>query len=431
MKKLPIIILCLLCGILFAPAQNNSINFQAMPPVEGDMSDEVADALKLKVEQILTRNGAAATSIYNAFVVEPQLNLLDEMSTEGLVRNVHLIKAELTLIAKNALDGSMYGSIVVPIAGSGKGSKDQTLRSLIANIKVTDTQYTRFIRNARQKIMDHYTQNCGTIMQKAQVMINTGKYEDAIAYLNCVPETTPCYEQAAEAMIQATSLSNTLNCEAQMLVARNHYIKKDYDQALDLLAKIPTSSSCSSDARALTDSIEKYMNMPPDTVVVEKVVEVEVPVEKVIEKEVVKEVPQATPAPQKQPVQQAPRVTELNPQISYSKDNIQVKVLACEGIESQQAVIISLLVTNVARNGQEYAWWTFENAIDTEGNTYKNGHWEGISYSSSTRDIPYNIPVKWEFYVTPVYDKISSFSYLKFSIQKCDVVIKNLPVTWK
>ena len=59
------------------------------------MSQQVANALKLKVEQILSRNGAGATSMYNAFVVEPQLNLLEEMSTEGLIRNVSLIKAEL------------------------------------------------------------------------------------------------------------------------------------------------------------------------------------------------------------------------------------------------------------------------------------------------------------------------------------------------
>ena len=229
MKRLQFIFF-LIGGILCAQAQS-TINFQAMPPTEGDMSAEVAQALKLKVEQILTRNSAAATSMYNAFVVEPQLNLLDEMSTEGLVRNIHVVKAELTLLAKNALDGSMYGSIVVPISGSGKDSKDQTLRSLIANIKVTDTQYTRFIRNARQKIMDHYTQNCGTIMQKAQVMINTGKYEEAVAYLGCVPETTPCYEQAAETLIQASELAKTIDCEGQLLIARNCYIRKDYDKA--------------------------------------------------------------------------------------------------------------------------------------------------------------------------------------------------------
>ena len=51
-------------------------------------------------------------------------------------------------------------------------------------------------------------------------MMNTGKYEDAVAYLSCVPETTPCYEQAAEALIQASALAKTMNCEAQLLVAR-------------------------------------------------------------------------------------------------------------------------------------------------------------------------------------------------------------------
>lgn len=433
MKKIQLLLFFLLSGIFCAKAQS-TINFQAMPPVEGDMSAEVSQALKLKVEQILTRNGAAATSLYNAFVVEPQLNLLDEMSTEGLIRNVHLVKAELTLLAKNALDGSMYGSIVVPIAGSGKGSMDQTLRSLIANIRVTDAQYSRFIRNARQKIIAHYTQNCGTIMQKAQVMMNTGKYEDAVAYLSCVPETTPCYEQAAEALIQASGLAKTMDCEAQMLVARNFYILHEYDKALDVLSKIPMSSDCNEAARALTDSIEKYINIPPDTVMVEKIVEKEVikevPVEKIVEKEVIKEVP----VPVAVPVQQQPAIPALNPKISYSTDNLQVKILSCEGIESQQTVVISMVVTSTERSNNDNAYWSFKNAIDTEGNSYeasKVGHWEGKSFNDSHRDLPYGVPVKWKFYLTKVYSKVPGFSYLKFNIRYCDVVIKDLPVTWK
>lgn len=435
MKKIQFIFLFLLGSILYVNAQS-TINFQAMPPVEGDMSAEVSNALKLKVEQILTRNGAAATSLYNAFVVEPQLNLLDEMSTEGLIRNVNLVKAELTLLAKNALDGSMYGSIVVPIAGSGKGSMDQTLRSLIANIKVTDAQYSRFIRNARQKIMDHYTQNCGTIMQKAQVMMNTGKYDDAVAYLSCVPETTPCYEQAAEALIQASGLAKNMDCEAQILVARNYYIRHEYEKALDVLTKIPMSSNCSNAARALTDSIEKYINIPPETIQVEKEVIKEVPVEKIVEKEVIKEVPVekvvVKEVPVAVPVQQKPATPSLNPKISYSADNLQVKILSCEGSESQQSVIISLVVTNTQRSDNDRAWWTFKNAIDTDGNTYETGtHWENDRYSSATRNLPYNIPVKWKFYITNVYDKVAGFAHLKFEIRNCEVVIRDLPVTWK
>lgn len=434
MRKLHFILILLLGNILFSNAQNN-INFQAMPPSEGDMSSEVSNALKLKVEQILTRNGAAATSLYNAFIIEPQLNLIDDISTEGLLYKVQIIKAELTLLAKNALDGSMYGSIVVPISGSGKNSKEQTLRSLISKIRATDAQYSRFIRNARQKIMDHYTQNCGTIMQKAQVMMNTGKYEDAVAYLSCVPETTPCYEQAAEALIQASGLAKTMDCEAQMLIARNYYIRKEYDKALDILAKIPMSSNCNEEARALTDSVEKYIAIPPETIQVEKIVEKEVikevPVEKVVVKEVpvekvvVKEVPVATPVAQK------PTVTALNPKISYSQNNIQVKILSCEGVEAQQAVVITFMVTNIERGSNDTAHWSFNNGIDTEGGTYERYSWDKLGGGFYYLDLPADIPVKRKCYIENVYDKISGFSYLKFTIKNCVVTIKDLPVTWK
>lgn len=428
MKTIKILFI-LAFGLAVNIQAQDAINFTAVEPVEGDMSQDVAKALKLKVEQILSRNGAGATSMYNAFVVEPQLNLLDEMSTEGLIRNVSLIKAELTLLAKNTLDGSLYGSIVVPISGSGKGSKNETLRSLIANIKANDTQYSRFIRNARQKVIDHYTQNCGTVIQKAQVMINTDRYNDAIAYLGCVPETVPCYEQASEALVQAYGLSKNMECEGQILTAHNLYIRHKYEEALDILSKVPQSSTCSAEARALTDSVQKYINIPPEVVEVEKIVEKEVPVEKIVEKEVIKEVPVEKviikEVPVATPTSSSPA---LNAKINISCPDLQFVILSCTGSESQQQITITGRITNKSRDREEGAV-RIMSAIDTEGNTYSNCS-STVGYYNS-KDMPYDIPLKESFFVNKVFEKITSLAHVELNIRGCKVVIKNLPVVWK
>lgn len=421
MKKIIILFLSVL-GLSAQLKAQDAINFQAVKPDNGELSDLVADALKLKVEQILSRNGAGATSLYNAFVVEPQLNLQEEMQTEGLVRNVSLIKAELTLLAKNVLDGSMYGSIVVPVSGSGKGSKDETMKSLISNIKSTDPQFSRFIRNARQKIVDHYTQNCGTIVQKAQVMINTGKSKEAIAYLGCVPETVPCYEQASEALTHAYELSKNLECEERLLVARSFYIRQAYEEALDVLSKIPQNSVCDAEARALTDSVEKYIQIPIQVITVEKEVIKEVPVEKVVVKEVpvekvvVKEVPVQAPA------------TSVRGQINVSCSDLKFEIVSCTGSESQQQITIVTRIINQSREQQDGRLY-IANAIDNEGNTYSDFS-AGIGYYNS-KSMPFDITLKEPFYIKKVYDKVSMLSHVELNIRNCIVTIKNLPVTWK
>lgn len=428
MKKIKILFILILGLSVHIHAQD-AINFTAVEPVEGDMSQQVANALKLKVEQILSRNGAGATSMYNAFVVEPQLNLLEEMSTEGLIRNVSLIKAELTLLAKNALDGSLYGSIVVPISGNGKGSKDETLRALIANVKATDSQYARFIRNARQKVIDHYTQNCGTIVQKAQVMINTGKCNEAIAYLGCVPETVPCYEQASEALVQAYGLAKNTECESQILMARNYLIRHKYDEALDVLTKIPQSSNCNAEARALTDSVQKYINIPPEVIEVEKEVIKEVPVEKIVEKEVIKEVPVEKIVVKEVPVAApAASAPALNAKINISCPDLEFVLLSCTGSESQQRITITGCITNKSRD-RDGGEVRIMSAIDSDGNTYSDCS-STVGYYN-TKKMPYGIPLKESFYVNKVFDRLGSLVHVELRIRGCEVIIKDLPVVWK
>lgn len=426
MKRIKSFFLLILASCACIQAQD-AINFQASTPKEGNLSEPVAKALKLKVEQILSRNGAGATSMYNAFTVEPQLNIGEEIRTEGLVRNVSTIEGELTLLAKNTLDGSLYGSVVVPLSGIGKGTRDETLKALIANIKSTDPQYSRFIRNARQKIVDHYTQNCGTIVQKAQVMINTGKYKEAIAYLGCVPETVPCYEQASEALTQAYGLSKSVECEEQILMARSLYIRHKYDKALDILAKIPQSSKCNAEARALTDSVGKYINIPPKVVTVEKEVIKEVPVEKIVEKVVVKEVPI-----EKIVEKTVPAATSATPsihaKINISCADLQFEVVSCTGNESQQQITITARIVNNSRE-EDKGYVRILSAIDADGKTYTDCNTKIGYYLDKL--MPYQVVIKEPFYVNKVYEKVDLLTHVELNVRGCKIIIKNLPVIWK
>ena len=64
------------------------------------------------------------TNDYNVFVIEPVITVLDKQSTSGLMRNTTLVKGELTLVAKNRIDGSMYHSAVVSVSGQAAEGAD-------------------------------------------------------------------------------------------------------------------------------------------------------------------------------------------------------------------------------------------------------------------------------------------------------------------
>ena len=130
MKK-TILLICLCLSTLTTWAQNANIHFNIQKCETRNLSNNVVEALDLKLHQIFNRNSAAAADKYNAFVVVPQLALTNMLSTEGgVVRNVSLAQGELVLIAKNRVDSAEYYAVTIPLEGDAVGSKEKALHAL-------------------------------------------------------------------------------------------------------------------------------------------------------------------------------------------------------------------------------------------------------------------------------------------------------------
>ena len=182
---------------LTGSAQGN-LQFNINRSAQKDISENVVNALDLKLKQIMNRNSAAAADAYNVFAIDPSIELTDIVSTEGMVQNVSVAKGNLTLIAKNKIDGAMYYTMTIPVKGDAFGNNEKALLKLISNIKVTDPAFTRFIRISRQKIEEYYDANCSVILQKAKSLSDQGKYKEAMSYLSAISPSLPCYQQSYE-----------------------------------------------------------------------------------------------------------------------------------------------------------------------------------------------------------------------------------------
>ena len=182
---------------LTGSAQGN-LQFNINRSAQKDISEKVVNTLDLKLKQIMNRNSAAAADAYNVFAIDPSIELTDIVSTEGMVQNVSVAKGNLTLIAKNKIDGAMYYTMTIPVKGDAFGDKEKALLKMISNIKVTDPAFTRFIRLSRQKIEEYYDANCSVILQKAKSLSDQGKYKEAMSYLSAISPSLPCYQQSSE-----------------------------------------------------------------------------------------------------------------------------------------------------------------------------------------------------------------------------------------
>ena len=164
--------------------------------MKGDLSESNVKLLFSKLERILSRNQAMAAGGATPFAVKAEIVGIQKNSSDGLVRNVSTIKAELVLSAVNLRDGATYYTVTTPLSSTGNGSDESVQQSLVNAIKVNDAAYVRFVRNARKAITDYFTSNCKAILDEALSTALTGDFDVALALVRAIPPTAPCYDEA-------------------------------------------------------------------------------------------------------------------------------------------------------------------------------------------------------------------------------------------
>ncbi len=374
-----LILINLLLAFMIAPvlAQNTDSGVRfVLTGVEGDeVPESTAVIFDTKLREALNRTSALSETPDGVFAIRPTLTIGEAKSTEGMVQEVNMMRAELLLQALNVLDGNVFYSVTVPLSVAATGSKETAMRKMASSIKVTDPVYVRFVRTARKKIDAYYTENCATILQRAQTLADTGKERQAAQLLDAVPAEADCYQQA------------------RMLLAD--------------IGVIPEAG--------------------PDTVVVETfvIVPVEVPVAAATPDPVPDPVPQSAPAPvpAADPAPISPRIKVNHP------ENFSFKVLSCTGIRIGEQVRI---VAEIVNKNMHYDNCSFSlsKAIDNNGNSYNRNQLLIKGYTSTQIDTPRNVKVKFTMTVTGVSPDVREFSYLHLYFSDNVVEIYDLPINW-
>ena len=143
-------------GSVQTEVYESDVAFQAVKPEGKNLTEAQKTALQSKIERIIAKNNAGTISEHDAFGIKADIDIQDSKSSAGLVRNVTVLTAEVTLTAFNVADGSIYYSNSVRLETDVVGDAKLAMDKLINSIKVTDPQFVRFIRTARKRIAQWY-----------------------------------------------------------------------------------------------------------------------------------------------------------------------------------------------------------------------------------------------------------------------------------
>lgn len=370
----------------FVPAStlagDNAVKFYLDNISVTGMPADVAAAIEDKLLAALTRTEAVDMSQHNVFHIIPTIDFTEAAETEGMIREVARVQADLKLAACNPVDGTVYHMVTIPLKGSAAGGKDAAMRKLANSLKPTDPVFVRFVRTSRQRIQDHYAENFGNIIAQAQRLKGMGRYAEAASYLSAVPPSVACFDQS-EALLG--EIMPYLSQKPDTVV-----VVEQVEVPVETIVEVPTK---------------------PDTVVVEKVVE------KVVE------VPADTPK-RKNPVGGGHGIVTIEGQ------DLEFEILSCVGDMTRHAINISARVTNtLSDNPKPYV--SLVNAFTPSGTELTKLSLDGQTGRSRNISMPYGVPVTVKFSITDVRDRIDMLTYLELSIRGIRVSVRELPVRWR
>ncbi len=357
-------------------SQENAIKFNLLPIESSEMPEAVTSTIGRKIATALNRSNAMTENAANVFAIRPEIVVTDAAESEGMIREVARVSAELTISAFNTVDGTVYHSATIPLKGSATGGKQATMKALANSMKATDPAYVRFVRTARNRINDYYAENCGNIIEEARKLMILKRYEEAASYLTGVPSSVSCYDQS----------------------------------------------------KILLEEIAPYLFQAPDTVVMEHIVEVPVEiepdtvvVEKVVERPVIVREP-AVPVENKIPSTNKPKIIIDGTELDFD-------IIGCTGDLSRGRITITARITN-RKASYPKPYVVFNTAITDSGNEL-NGLIKSTNYRSGNISMPDGVPVTVVFEITGVKERYASLSYMEISVRAIKVSIYNLVIDWQ
>lgn len=252
MKKLFLTIIAVaLFGQAVAQSGDHCVAYSVQMFANHDkFSDESMRTLELKSIQIISRSNAAKTTLYGSFIIVPIVDLIDTRSVMAGTQDITVVEAELTLVAKNLIDNSIYGSVTVKLEGSGK-TEAKALNNLFQSINPTMPAYVKFIKNATQQIIDYYNDNMNRVLTYAETLINAKEYDLAARWLSSIPMCVPAFTTSQAAINSLITTIAKQDCTSAIEMANRYIAIGNYEEAKSILLSVPSGADCEAEIQKL------------------------------------------------------------------------------------------------------------------------------------------------------------------------------------
>lgn len=207
-----------------------------------------------KLNQIVLSNGIGGQSLDSRFIltanVEP-INL-EITPTAPPMKAYTLV---LSLYVGDGIDGTLFSSASTTIKGVGD-TDTKAYNAALKNFKPSDPAWQKMLEEGKNSIIAYYNSNIDLVINEARTLAATNNYEEAIAKLLSVPQV--CKEPYDKAMAEVPIIySAYINYNADVIIqqARNLWDANQSDESAEKVANLLSQIDPSVDRRAEIDAL--------------------------------------------------------------------------------------------------------------------------------------------------------------------------------
>lgn len=194
MKKIRTLILILAFAVVSVV---NAQAIRVLPVSSDNISNNAADVLYNRLNQLVTLNGLASTDNSNKFLLVPSVTVLSiEPTATAPVKYMAEVEVSLFLV-DNTKKLVMSQETVVKRGVAENESK--AVSEAVRSIKSRDPKLKKMIVNGKKKIKDYYDTECETVVKTINAYLECGMVNEALNELNAIPqidENNGCYDNA-------------------------------------------------------------------------------------------------------------------------------------------------------------------------------------------------------------------------------------------
>lgn len=184
------------------------------PLINGDITENVADHISMKMLEIAAQNGISGLGTNPSIVLGAEINQTGRAAT-GTAPQKMTVQYELLFKVMNAVTGDVYGISKQEVMGVGNSFEEASLNA-VNEIKNTP-EMQAFLKTSSDRIIEWYNNNVNVLKNEVEKAEAEGDFAYALAILNSVPEqATAAYQYVSEK--QPKTLSAMLHKQAADLL---------------------------------------------------------------------------------------------------------------------------------------------------------------------------------------------------------------------